>query len=110
MGKVTHGANEPLEVTAESAHETGLPDHSRDIVAFRHCWNRISDHEAALREAARVLREGGRLIIEEHENRAAMRKLVHFLEHHGWTVQHSEHLSRDEYRLELTVSDESVQS
>lgn len=45
------------------AAASNLPDGSVDRVLMANLWHELDDHPAALREAARLLRPGGRLVI-----------------------------------------------
>jgi ubiquinone/menaquinone biosynthesis C-methylase UbiE len=59
--RLTPGA--PIEMVHGSAAATGLPDESQDIVFCANVWHEIDDRDAALVEAERVLRRGGRIAI-----------------------------------------------
>jgi ubiquinone/menaquinone biosynthesis C-methylase UbiE len=51
-----------IEYRRATAEATGLPDASADVVSAGQCWHWF-DRPAAMREAARVLRPDGRLVI-----------------------------------------------
>jgi ubiquinone/menaquinone biosynthesis C-methylase UbiE len=96
-------------------HRTALPAASCDRVLMAILWAELSDPAAALREAARLLREDGRLVIVEwhagHPNaHIAFDKLVHTLEHNSWDVHRHGDAGEHCYFVEAAVSDESVQS
>lgn len=70
---------------------TGLPDHSFDVVWFLESLVHAEDKAAVLREAHRLLRPGGRLIINEYMLKTpyvknASKMLDTFLE--GWAMPH----------------------
>jgi ubiquinone/menaquinone biosynthesis C-methylase UbiE len=102
--------------------QTTLPPDCCDIVLMADIWNDLGDHKAALREASRILRDTGRLIIvdwrtdapcppgPDTERRVEFRELFCAVENHGWTVHSFGDAGRHRYFLELTPTDESVQS
>lgn len=55
-----------LDLRAEGAEETGLPDAHADAVVSTLVLCTVPDQAAALREITRVLRPGGRLVFVEH--------------------------------------------
>jgi ubiquinone/menaquinone biosynthesis C-methylase UbiE len=57
------GSPSNIELEQGSAAATGLPAASCDLVFQANVWHEIAGHAAALREAARILRPGGRLAI-----------------------------------------------
>lgn len=58
-----YGGLPGLRFVQASGDATGLPDASFDIVTARHTLHHHADAEATLREAARVLKPGGRLVV-----------------------------------------------
>ena len=58
-----YGGRENLEFRHAPAHDTGLASDSFDLVTARHTLHHHPDVSATLREAARVLKPGGRLVI-----------------------------------------------
>jgi ubiquinone/menaquinone biosynthesis C-methylase UbiE len=56
-------ADAPIDLVRGSAEATGLPDASQDLVLFANVWHEIDDRDAALAEATRVIRPGGRIAI-----------------------------------------------
>jgi hypothetical protein len=73
-------------------------------------WTELRDPVATLHEAARLLRQDGRLEIVERRSRIELRELVRLLENNGWDVHSSTNLGEDGYRLVAAVCDESVTS
>jgi SAM-dependent methyltransferase len=55
-----------LDLRAEGAERTGLPDASTDVVVSTLVLCTVPDQAAALAEIVRVLRPGGRLLFVEH--------------------------------------------
>ena len=58
-----YGGRANLEFRHAPAHDTGLNSDSFDLVTARHTLHHHPDVSATLREAARVLKPGGRLVI-----------------------------------------------
>jgi ubiquinone/menaquinone biosynthesis C-methylase UbiE len=81
-----------------AAEDTGLPDACADRVFLANVWHEVEDHGAVLREAARILRGGGRLAILDWrtdverppgpplEHRVSPARTYIALEDAGWTV------------------------
>ena len=57
------GAPGNIEARAGTASATGLPGASCDLAFFANVWHELEDPRAALQEAARILKPGGRLAI-----------------------------------------------
>ncbi|MGO8793243.1 MAG: class I SAM-dependent methyltransferase [Candidatus Sulfotelmatobacter sp.] len=57
------GAPNNIELVEGSASQTTLDSKCADMVFIANVWHELDDHEAALKEAARVLRPNGRLAI-----------------------------------------------
>jgi SAM-dependent methyltransferase len=99
---------------------SSLAAHSCDRILLVNCWNAIPEPMAALREAARLLREGGRLVlIEWHANaecpeapgeRTAFHEMLRLLEKSTWDIHRHGNVGPHSYFFEAAVSDESVQS
>ena len=64
-GKLGAAAGDRLELRAGSAEALPLPDRSVDRVVANMFLHHVEDPAAALREAARVLRPGGRIVISD---------------------------------------------
>ncbi|MHC5016558.1 MAG: class I SAM-dependent methyltransferase, partial [Planctomycetota bacterium] len=83
------------EFLVGSAENTELAACSFDVVTASQCWHWF-DHDAALREADRVLRPGGLLVIAHYcylagHSRVAARTEELILEHNpGWTMAGSD--------------------
>jgi SAM-dependent methyltransferase len=60
--RLDHAANVAVEYRIGKAEETGLPDHSADVVTAGQCWHWF-DRPAAAREVARIARPGGYAVI-----------------------------------------------
>ncbi len=58
-----YGGRANLEFRHAPAHDTGLELNSFDLVTARHTLHHHPDVSATLREAARVLKPGGRLVV-----------------------------------------------
>jgi ubiquinone/menaquinone biosynthesis C-methylase UbiE len=101
-------------------HATPIPTGACDRVILANCWAELPDPIAALREAARLLREDGRLIlIEWHADagcpdapaaRTAFHEMVGLLERNTWDIHRHGDVGPYSYFLEAAVCDESVQS
>jgi SAM-dependent methyltransferase len=103
-------------------HDTRLAAGCCDRVLVANLWAELTDPVATLREAARLLREDGRLIIIEWQAEAAsplaprpnarigFDEMLQLLERNTWDVHRHGNFGPDNYFLEAGVSDESVQS
>jgi ubiquinone/menaquinone biosynthesis C-methylase UbiE len=105
-----------------SAHNTTLPAQSCDRILMANLWHELDDHPAALREAARLLREAGLLVIVDWrhdvdrppgpplEHRVPMQDCVLVLETNGFTVENYGGVGRYSFVITASLSDESVQT
>lgn len=103
-------------------HRTPVPGGCCHRVLMANLWAETRDPVATLREAARLLREDGRLIIAEWRpeaeyppaphpsRRIGFTDLVRILENHCWDVHRHGEAGEHCYYVEAGVSDESVQS
>jgi SAM-dependent methyltransferase len=104
----------------ESLDADTIPPASCDRVLLANQWARLPDPLAALRRAATLLRDDGRLILVEWhahaqcpgapDTRVALHEMVWLLEHNSWDIHRHGDLGPHCYFLEAGVSDESVQS
>jgi len=109
-----------IHVVEAPHHATRIASGCCDRVLLANCWAELHDPMAALREAARLLREDGRLILIEWHNDAACpqapssrvgrREMVELLERNCWDIHRHGDVGRYSYFLDAAVSDESVQS
>jgi len=100
-------------------HATLIATGSCDRVLIANLWAELSDPIAVLREAARLLREDGRLLIIDWHARAqcpqapstriGFREMVRLLEK-NWDIHRHGEVGPHSYFLEAAVCDESVQS
>jgi hypothetical protein len=107
-------------VPLESLHAPALPPRSCDRILLANQWAALANPLAALRKAASLLREDGRLILVEWhahaqcpdapESRVALHEMVWLLEHNSWDIHRHGDLGPHCYFLEAAVTDESVQS
>ncbi len=107
-------------IAVESLDVPSSPPGSCDRILLANQWAGLPDPLAALRQAASLLREDGRLILVEwhaHANcpgapepRVALHEMVWLLEHNAWDIHRHGDIGPHCYFLEAAVSDESVQS
>jgi len=88
-----------IELVEGSAARTGLDDGSCDLVWMAKVWHELDEREAVLAEAARVLRDKGRIAILDwrpgasrppgppDEHRVALADVVSLLTSEGWQVE-----------------------
>ena len=118
----------PQEVPANvqpvegSAGRTTLRDASCDLVLMADLWHELEDREAALREARRIVREGGHLAILEWrhdapappgppaERRISPKATLCALEMNAWSLDEWIEIGPNGYLLLFEPTDESVQS
>lgn len=103
------GRSLPIDTLQGSADQTGLQDQSVDMVLLANVWHEVDDRAAALREARRVLLDGGRLVIVDWradaaappgpppEHRLGDDQVKHELGDQGWRVLASEHVGQFSY-------------
>lgn len=98
----------------EPAHDPRIPQACCDRLVIANLWGYLDDPLAMLGEAARLLREDGRLvIIERHESQpggTSFRELIQALEHNCWDIHRHGDAGGLCYFIEASVTDESVQS
>jgi ubiquinone/menaquinone biosynthesis C-methylase UbiE len=113
-------ASRNIHVIEAPSHAVPVATGSCDRVHMVNLWTELRDPAAALHEAARLLREDGRLILIEWRadvecphapaSRIGFRDMVRLLEENGWDIHRHGNLGPYSYYLEAAVSDESVQS
>jgi ubiquinone/menaquinone biosynthesis C-methylase UbiE len=95
-------------MAADTSSISGLPDACCDRVLMTNAWLEAGDPLEVLREAARLLRPEGRLVIIE--SRVDFPELLKILENNCWDVFRHGEAGAQCYFIEAGVSDESVQS
>jgi ubiquinone/menaquinone biosynthesis C-methylase UbiE len=63
LERVAGGLYSHIEVRDGTAAHTGLPDAAVDRILWQAVFHELSDREAAMAEAYRILKPGGRLVI-----------------------------------------------
>ncbi|HWR35191.1 MAG TPA: methyltransferase domain-containing protein [Clostridia bacterium] len=103
------GAPANIHTIEGEAARTGLQDQSCDVAFYATVWHEIDDHTAALDEASRFLRSGGRIAILDWspeatrppgpplEHRIARADVERQLSRAGWTITTSQILGRYTY-------------
>jgi ubiquinone/menaquinone biosynthesis C-methylase UbiE len=95
-------------LAADTSSMGGLPEACCDRVLMTNVWLEAGDPLEVLREAARLLRPDGRLVIVE--SRVDFAELLKVLENNCWDVHRHGEAGQQCYFIEAGVSDESVQS
>lgn len=115
-------APENIDLVVARPAETGIASASCDRVLFADIWHEIENRDAALDEARRILRPGGRLVILNWrpdalcppgppvEHRVSMRSTLCAVEMKSWSLLRSNTDALDGYLLVFEITDESVQS
>lgn len=103
------GAPTNIELVEGSASQTTLASKCADMVFIANVWHELDDHEAALKEAARVLRPNGRLAILDWradknsppgppvDHRIEASEVVQFLKKSAWIVAPAIDIGRYSY-------------
>jgi ubiquinone/menaquinone biosynthesis C-methylase UbiE len=109
-----------IHVVEAPHHATPIATGSCDRVLMANLWAELPDPMAVLREAARLLREDGRLIVIEWQagarcpeapgKRIGFDEMVRLLEKNSWDIHRHGEVGPYCYFLETGVTDESVQS
>jgi ubiquinone/menaquinone biosynthesis C-methylase UbiE len=93
------GAPRNIELVQGDATDTRVPDQSCSVALFASLWHELDDHPAVLVEAARILRDGGRIVILDWrtdvdrppgpplDDRIPAEAVVRSLEANGWVVR-----------------------
>ncbi len=111
LGKKLERSDAPnnIELVEGSASETTLDSKCANIVFIANVWHELDDHEAALQEAARVLRPNGRLAILDWradknsppgppvDHRLAAADVIKFLKKSAWIVAPAIDIGRYSY-------------
>jgi hypothetical protein len=95
-------------LAADTSSMSGLPEACCDRVLMTNVWLEAGDPLEVLREAARLLRPDGRLVIIE--SRIDFAELLKVLENNCWDVFRHGEAGQQCYFIEAAASDESVQS
>ena len=118
----TPGEPNNICLVARPPADTSLAEASCDLVIFADIWHAVEERDAALDEARRILRPGGRLAIfnwrpeaawvpgPPMEHRVSMRHTLCAVERKSWSLVGSGTAGLDGYLLVFEVTDESVQS
>jgi ubiquinone/menaquinone biosynthesis C-methylase UbiE len=105
------GGLQNVELFEGEATKTSLPPGEMDLVLMANLWHELDDPEGALREAHRLLRNGGRLAILDWrpdvdrppgpplEHRIPPAAVKEFLESRGWSVERTSEVGRFSYFL-----------
>ena len=111
-----------IQPVAAPSHNTGLAEHSSDRVLMANLLRELPDRIATLREAGRLLKEDGRLLLIEWRNdgehppgpplhaRIGFGEIVRLLENHNWDIHRHGAVGPHCVFVEASVSDEAVQS
>ena len=103
------GGPRNIELVQGAASRTTLATKSADLVLIANVWHELDDHEAALREAARILVPGGTLALLDwrpdidappgppSNHRISATEVVQFLEKNRWTAARPINIGRYSY-------------
>ncbi len=120
LGKLRENLTSPnapqnIELIEGDAAATTLGNESCDLVLMANLWHELDDHAASVREAARILREGGRLAILDWRPdvacppgppltyRISAEQVEHFLKAQGWSIECAGYIGRYSYLVIATA-------
>ncbi len=114
--KLGSGGRKNIALVEGSTTHSSLPQQSCDLVLLANVWHELDDHRAALREARRILRPGGRVAILDWrpdvtrppgpplEHRIAAEDVVRLVEADGWKPRVNRCVGEYSYLLVFELS------